>query len=95
MIARFVSVFGRKQIVGVLADREFCSGDLFQWLNQEKIPFYIRIKEDSIVRVGNKKLCKAEKIFHEVTPKKTLLFPMKVEIFRQSVYLAGSRSALE
>lgn len=92
IIERFIAVFGKENIVGILADREFGSGDLFQWLNQQRIPFYIRIKEDSIVRVGNKKLCKAEKIFREVTPRKTLLFSMKIEIYGQKVYLAGSRS---
>lgn len=92
ILERFIKHFDPSKIAGVLADREFGSGDLFQWLNQQKIAFYIRIKEDSIVRVGNKKLCKAEKIFREVTPKKTLLFPMKIEIFGQKVYVAGSRS---
>lgn len=92
ILERFVKHFDCHKIVGVLADREFGSGALFQWFNQHNIPFYIRIKEDSIVRVGNKKLCKAEKIFRDVTPKKTLLFPMKIEIFGQRVYLAGSRS---
>lgn len=92
IIERFIKYFDPDKIAGVLADREFGSGDLFAWLNQKKIAFYIRIKEDSIVRVGNKKLCKAEKIFREVTPRKTLLFPIKIEIFGQKVYVAGSRS---
>ncbi|MBP9726926.1 MAG: transposase [Gammaproteobacteria bacterium] len=63
ILERFIKHFDSTKIVGVLADREFGSAALFQWFNQHKIPFYIRIKEDSIVRVGNKKLCKAEKYF--------------------------------
>ena len=92
IIERFVKHFGIDPILGVLADREFGSGALFKWCNEQKIPFYIRIKEDSILRVGNQKIAKAEKFFRDVTPKKIKVFPMKIEIFGQKVHLTGSRS---
>jgi hypothetical protein len=92
ILQRFVDIFGKDCIAGVLADREFGSGDLFRWLNGNKIPFYIRIKEDSIVRVGNKKLFKAERIFNDLHPKASKIFPMAIEIFGQKVNLSGSRS---
>jgi hypothetical protein len=92
IIERFVALFGKDCIEGVLADREFASGELFGWLNQEKIPFYIRIKEDSIIHAKKKKICTAEKFFNDVSPRKTKVFPMTVWLYDQKVYLAGSRS---
>jgi hypothetical protein len=92
ILERFVNIFGKECIEGVLADREFASGDLFQWFNRNKIPFYIRIKEDSIVRIKNKDLFKAERIFRELNPKENKVFSMVIELFGQKVSLAGSRS---
>ncbi len=92
LLTRFTDLFGKDCIAGVLADREFGSGKLFKWFNQKDIPFYIRIKENSMVRIGKKKLCKAEKLFRQVNCKTSEPFGMKVWVFGQEVNLAGSRS---
>lgn len=92
ILERFIRIFGKDCIECVLADREFASGDLFHFFNQEKIPFAIRIKEDSIVRIGKKSLFRAEKIFCDLNPKTKKTFEMRVEIYGQTVCLAGSRS---
>jgi hypothetical protein len=47
ILSRFIRTFGKRCVAGILADREFGNGHLFRWLNQQKIAFYIRIKEDS------------------------------------------------
>jgi len=49
VIERFIKVFGKEQVVGILADREFGSKELFTWLNKRKMPFYIRIKTPIII----------------------------------------------
>lgn len=92
LINRFIKVFGNTQILGVLGDREFGSSGLFKWLNKKKIPFYIRIKENSIVEINRKKLFPARKIFRGLKPKEHVFFGMAVEIFGQRAFLAGSRS---
>src|SRR5262249_10575322 len=91
ILNRFVDIFWKKWIAGVLADREFASGRLFGWLNKNKIPFYIRIKEGSLVRVKNKKFCTAKKIFYSLRPKEQGVFNMAIELYGKKVYLAGSR----
>ena len=92
MIKRFTRLFGKKGIVGILADREFGSSKLFQFLNQRRIPFYIRIKEDSRVCTPKKKLSTPKKIFSRLNNREKAEFHMTVWIFGQKVYLAGSRS---
>lgn len=92
LINRFLTCFGSSQISGLLGDREFASGGLFNWLNKKKIPFYIRIKEGSMVCIKKKKLFTAKKLFRQLNPKEHRVFDMVVEIFGQSVFLAASRS---
>ena len=92
ILERFVDLFGQSCIAGVLADREFASGELFEFLNKQEIPFYIRIKEGAIVFVKKKKFSTAKKIFRHLNLKEGSAFQMTVWIFGQKVYLAGSRS---
>lgn len=92
LIHKFIDVFGKDCIAGLLADREFANGALFKWLNRKKIPFYIRIKEDSIVRLGKKKLFKAKKLFNHLDLRTKSTYGMSILIFNERVFLAGSRS---
>lgn len=92
LINRFVRLFGTRNILGVLGDREFASKLFFKWCNKKKIPFYIRIKEDSLVRIKGKKLFKAKKFFRPLNLKEKTAFQMNIELYGAKVYLAGSRS---
>jgi hypothetical protein len=92
IIQRFVDLFGKECIAGVLADREFGSGELFGWCNSQQIPFYIRIKEGSMVWIKNKKFCAAEKIFSHLNPGEQGIYGMTIEMYGKKIYLAGSRS---
>jgi hypothetical protein len=92
LINQFIETFGTSRIKGLLADREFASGNLFNWLNKQAIPFYIRIKEGSMVNIRNKKFLTAHKIFKDLNLKTKKEFHMAIWIFGEKVYLAGSRS---
>ena len=84
IIERFIQLFDQTQIAGVLAEREFASGALFQWLNKSHIPFYIRIKEGSLLKIKGKKLYSAAKFFSGLNPKEQKSYPMVVELYGQS-----------
>ncbi len=92
LLLRFIQLFGKNSIAGVLADREFGSGGLFSWLNQQDIPFFIRIKENVEVNIKGKKWKKTKSLFKQVAVKTHDYFGMRVEVFKQSVYLAAARS---
>lgn len=92
MIVRFVKLFGKDCIIGVLADREFANATLFVFLNKDHIPFYIRIKEGTQIRIKNKKWLKAKKLFLHLNLREKTEFQMTVWVYGQKVYLAGSRS---
>lgn len=92
MLVRFIRLFGKTCILGVLADREFASSTLFDYCNTNEIPFYIRIKEDAQVKVKGKKWLRAKQLFSHLNLKEKTEFQMTVWIYGQKVYLAGSRS---
>lgn len=92
LINDFIKTFGTTGIKGLLGDREFASGQFFQWLNKKKIPFYIRIKEGTQVHIRTRKTRTAKKIFNQLQPKTKKEYAMTVWIFGQKVFLAGSRS---
>ena len=46
LMERFIIQFGKDNIMGLLADREFIGADWFRWLKKERIHFIIRIKKN-------------------------------------------------
>jgi len=92
ILKRFVNLFGTDCIAGVLADREFASGALFEWLNNNQIPFYIRIKDNSIVKIKNKKFMMAKKLFNHLQSNQKSVFGMNVDLLGSDICLSGSRS---
>lgn len=92
LLKQFIDQFGKDCIEGLLCDREFIGDGWFEWLIKQEVPFYIRIKNNTLVRVGKKKLWEAKKIFRHVNPKRAQTFGMSVEIGGNKVYLTGSRS---
>lgn len=62
LVQRFIDVFGAAQIDFLLADREFIGKTWQQWLIDNQIPFYIRIKCDAQVNIKGK-VFKASSLF--------------------------------
>lgn len=92
LINLFVKNFGVEMIQGLLADREFASGNFLKWLTKQRIFFYIRIKEGTMTYIQKQKFYTAKKLFKNLQPKTHKIFRMTVWIFDQKVYLVGSRS---
>lgn len=95
LLSRFVDTFGKESIQGVLGDREFPNKALIAWLIMESIPFYLRIKGDVDVYIGKKKFRKSAQLFNHLAPYQQQAYGMKVHVFGQSLYLAGSKNSRE
>jgi hypothetical protein len=46
LIKKFIELFGKKYIKAIVADREFIGNEWLSFLQQESIPFHIRIKDN-------------------------------------------------
>lgn len=95
LISRFTNLFGKERIQGILADREFPNKTLIAWLVEEKIPFYLRIKGNMDVSIGRKKFKTSAQLFSHLAPYQQQIFGMRVHVFGQSLYLAGSKNSRE
>ena len=89
---RFVDCFGIDCIEGLLADREFGNKQFITWLNSLKIPFYIRVKGDSMIRIKGKKWREASYVFSDIKPYEVKVFGMRSEVFGGKYYLTASRN---
>jgi transposase len=52
LLKRVVELLGTDRIEELLADREFIGTQWFRFLIEEKIPFIIRVKQNSVVGIG-------------------------------------------
>lgn len=50
LLKRFISQFGRDNILGILGDREFIGGQWWKWLTAHQIPYLMRVKENQLMR---------------------------------------------
>jgi len=93
IIQRFIRCLGSQQVAGVLGDREFASRALFKWSKKQKVPFYIRVKDNSKIALHKaQKNWTAKKLFKQLKPKEQSSYPYEVILYGVKVYLAGSRS---
>lgn len=93
LIKWFIKKFGTECVEGLLADREFANKKLFKWLIKNKIPFYIRIKENTQVRLFKQsKHSNLKKLFKNVNNKKRNYYPYSIFIWGLRLNVAAGRS---
>ncbi|MGD9107922.1 MAG: IS4 family transposase [Gammaproteobacteria bacterium] len=92
IVKRFVKVFGKDCIAGVLADREFANKYFFRNLVKAKIPFYIRVKEGSKANIFYEKTFKVKKLFNQLKQKSQMSYIQPVTIHGQKLFVAAGRS---
>jgi len=63
LMKRFIQQFGKGQLLGLLADREFIGEAWLAWLNAEQISFHIRIKKDAKVPSSRGEPVQAKQLF--------------------------------
>jgi hypothetical protein len=92
LLNRFIKVFGKEIIGGILADREFIGDKWFGYLRANEIPFYIRIKKSTVVRNKKGKTKNAWQLFLSVPKMEIVIAKGTYVIYGQSnLKLSGMR----
>ncbi len=92
LIKRFVELFGRECIESVLADREFVGDKWIKFLNDNKIPYYIRIRNNFKVFIPHKnKELKASWLFNATGINEFIHYHKIIRIGTQLCYLSGCK----
>jgi hypothetical protein len=92
LVSRFIKIFGKDRIAGLLADREFIGKKWFDWLSEEGIPFYIRIRNDANTQNKNGKDIDVSWLFHNLKPGEKLSLTQSKNIFGSKVFLTGGKA---
>lgn len=88
----FINCFGKNCIAGLLADREFKGKDWFNWLIQEKIPFYIRIANNSITTNSRGLEIDIDALFYDIKVGEERILKGKRKLWGLEVFLVGTKA---
>lgn len=87
---RFIKIFGLDKIYNLVADREFIGASWFNYLNERRIPYDIRLRENLKVRYkGN--LIHVYKLFKRVPYDQRRAIKTPIIIGNTEIYLEGGR----
>jgi hypothetical protein len=91
LLQRFIRQFGRGGILGVLGDREFIGDRWWQWLNGQRIPYLIRIKENQGVMDRHGHSCAVRRLFADLERGKSRVLRNRRRVGHQWVWLSGMK----
>lgn len=89
LLKEFDEVFGFPRIKSLMADREFIGQKWFKMLEEHKIPYFIRMKDNTLLPWGSNPI-HAKQFFHHLSAGQTRLIAK--EMYGGSVYFAGTLS---
>lgn len=84
----FDETFGFHRLKSLMADREFVGQEWFEMLNKNKIPYFIRIKENTMIPWAHKNPIHVKELFHHLKESEMRL--VEKEIYGGNVYFAGT-----
>ena len=92
LIGRYIELFGESTIDCIVADREFVGKKWIAFLNENRLQYYIRIRNNFKVFLPHKnKEVKAFWLFNAYGAKQFIYYPKIVSINGQLCYLSGSK----
>jgi transposase len=90
LLEAFDKAFGFQRINSLIADREFVGEKWFKMLTKNKIPFFIRVKENILLPAGETPI-QAKKLFHPLKEGRSKR--LEAKMYGATVYLAGTLSS--
>jgi hypothetical protein len=93
LLQRFIGQFGKNRIKGLLADREFIGDHWMSWLIRERIPFFIRIRNNSVSANRRGQKTRVDRLFETLRPGETERLSQLRPLGQCKVYLSGLRLA--
>lgn len=89
LLEKFTKLFGKDKVAGLLGDREFIGGSWFKYLIKEKIPFYIRIRNNAVTTNSTGKEVDIRLLFLDLKPDEHRILLGKRKLWGNELYLAA------
>ena len=93
LLKRFVRQFGSGSIQGILGDREFIGQQWWGWLNQQQIPFVMRMKANQLYRDKQGRDRAVGSLFKRLAPGASSLLRKTRHVSGLPVWLSAMRLA--
>lgn len=93
LLKRFIDRFGKSRIKGLLADREFIGDEWMGWLIKQRIPFFIRIRNNSISTNRQNQRTRVDRLFYTLKPGEIGQLRQLRPLGQCKVYLSALRLA--
>jgi hypothetical protein len=90
LLEKFNKIFGFDRIKSLAADREFIGKKWFNELHKHDIPYFIRVKENTLLSWGEDNPIHAREFFRHLQGAQNRL--IQKEMYGSIVYFAGARS---
>lgn len=93
LLRKYIEWFGKASIDCLLADREFVGGKWLEFLNDEKIRYHIRIRNNFTIYSYQKQAeIKAFWLFNNLKVGEFYHYPKIVDLHKQRCYLSGTKT---
>ena len=92
LISRFIALFGKAGIKGVLGDREFIGKAWFAYLDKQQVPFYFRIKKDANTNNSRGLSVQVSWLFHDLPVGRQQALYGPRPIYGHQLYVWAARS---
>ena len=93
LIKKYIEYFGKSSINCLVADREFIGDKWLEFLNDNKIRYYIRIRNNfKIYSYQKQREIKAFWLFNNLKVNEFYHYPKIIELHGQRCYLSGSKT---
>ncbi|EKE10275.1 MAG: hypothetical protein ACD_16C00059G0022 [uncultured bacterium] len=89
LLNQFDEIFGFHRIKSLMADREFVGENWFKALYKNKVPYFIRMKDNTLLPWGKEPI-HIKRLFHHLTYNQTRL--VEKDMYGSTVYFAGTRA---
>jgi len=89
LIERFLKLFGIDKIKCLTADREFIGEEWLRYLLKKKIPFRIRVRNNTQVAKANGMTVDAKNLFREIKTNECLVLEGKRKIWGLDLFVCG------
>lgn len=83
--------FGKEGILGLLGDREFIGDVWFEYLLEHGIPFYIRVRHNTISTNARGQEVKLSGLFHDLKPNEQTVLSGKRKVGKHKLHIAALR----
>ena len=90
-MSRFIRQFDRTSILGILGDREFIGQHWWEWLNDQNIPFLMRMKEGQHYFDERGRSRPVQSLFRTLNAGESCILRKPRPVSGQLIYLSGLR----